>query len=218
MIAPTLLQETNVPNLIHVKVIQFVDDCGKLEELKRILENDHHKWSPGWVHHAHKGTTGIRHERTTIEKNAYGIHHLVKEIKEYVGGEFDEYLLVNRYTYCKGGDNQDVQIFPHRDKEFGYNCTIVGFSLGETSILHLSRVDPLNDDAQLLTQDSEYYFSLPAGSVYIMYPPTNRNFTHEVRWRQIAGPTTSLRRRYSLSIRERDRVVEYMDDGMYSPL
>ena len=142
-----------------------------------------------------------------IQKNAHEIHKLASDIKEYVGGNFENYILANRYTYCEGCEDQDVQIFAHQDTEFGYHGTIVGFSLGETSILHLSRVDPFDDN------NDDHYFSLKAGSVYIMSPPTNGKFTHEVRWRQLPDPSTDRCKRISMTFRIRCAVLNFMDDG-----
>ena len=86
---------------------------------------------------------------------------LKKLIEEQVKETFT--ICVVQYYPCG-----KVGINPHKDKEMKKGTIICGLSLGQERKLKMEK------------SSEKYEFDLPSGSLYVMKPPTNDNWTHSI--------------------------------------
>jgi alkylated DNA repair dioxygenase AlkB len=106
----------------------------------------------------------------------------MREMKKYV-----EEITGQTYTICavQRYPNGKVGIAPHKDKEMVAGTRICGISLGATRTISFGKGDKV------------FKLDLPSGSMYVMNPPTNQDFTHCIeRDSSVKFP------RYSLTFRD----------------
>lgn len=84
-------------------------------------------------------------------------------------------------------ENGTVAIQKHKDKEMVLGSSICGVSIGDTRIFQLSPPSYVNTEPLKIT--------LSSGSMYIMHPPTNSYWMHEI----LTEPEKTMR--YSLTFR-----------------
>ncbi len=124
---------------------------------------------PGWEYTIQFGDNTAVYKATPWSKLP-----ILLEIKEKLEGLTDvkyNFCVVQRYPH--GG----VIIKKHRDKEMTPGTTICGVSLGATRTFRLSR------------RNKEYDIPLPSGTLYLLRPPTNDYWCHEI----LTGPTREAR-------------------------
>lgn len=98
------------------------------------------------------------------------IRVMKKKVEEFTKMKFN-FVLINRYPSGK------VSIGPHRDKEdsLGDCPTIAGVSLGCMRDIHF-------EASYFMPQEmpKKIELSLDHGSIYVMYHPTNKHWTHAI--------------------------------------
>lgn len=119
------------------------------------------------------------------------------KVETFTGLRFN-FVLINRYP------NGNIGIGAHRDKEenLGDSPSIAGISLG-------SMRDIIFEANYFIPQEypKKIELSLDHGSVYVMYHPTNKYWTHEIPKRtKIFKSRISLTFRYLYHLDERNKI------------
>ena len=91
----------------------------------------------------------------------------LKEQVEFITGVVYNICIVQLYPTGK------IQIKPHRDREMGPGTVICGLSLGATRVIQFA-------NSSYYVKNKYYDIPLPAGSLYIMNPPTNDYWSHAI--------------------------------------
>jgi len=123
------------------------------------------------------GTMAIPWEKAPPELLTY------KQLVERLSGEKANYCAVQLYS------QGSVGMKPHRDKEIVSGTAISGLSLGATRTLVMS--------SAVSTTEDKLEIKLPSGSLYVLRPPTNDHWLHEIKTSdRDDGPRISLTYRY----------------------
>lgn len=140
----------------------------KAEELERYL-NQKLEWKKGRRSNFTFGDKGLVYEvkfsQKTVQREAIPWDPELVKIRDLVSKLTSEKFticVVMRYPTGKVGIN------PHRDKEMKHGTMIAGVSLGETRTLVVSR------------GKTSHEWELPTGSLYVLKPPTNDYWSHEI--------------------------------------
>jgi alkylated DNA repair dioxygenase AlkB len=98
----------------------------------------------------------------------------IRDLVTEITGQKFTVCVVMHYPSGKTGIN------PHRDKEMKKGTIIAGVSLGETRSLIMSR------------GNQGYEWELQSGSLYVINPPTNDYWAHEIVKDETLNPRISL--------------------------
>jgi alpha-ketoglutarate-dependent dioxygenase alkB family protein 2 len=90
----------------------------------------------------------------------------LKSIAEGITGEIYNVCVIQRYP------NGAIGINPHKDKEMIQGTTICGFSFGAVRTINLTAPKYMNI--------KDVSINLAHGSLYVLNPPTNTYWTHEI--------------------------------------
>ena len=141
---------------------------------------------PG-TYYSFAGTTVYAHPWNNDNIVCRIIKNIKHKVEVFTGKKFN-FVLINRYK-----DGRD-SIGRHSDSEtaLGTEPTIVGVSLGAIRDVHFA---PYKFIPQILPKKIQ--LELGHGSIFIMHPPTNTYWTHEIPKRaNVNKPRISLTFRY----------------------
>jgi hypothetical protein len=105
----------------------------------------------------------------------------IKERLEKLTGVKYNYCVIQKYPHGKVGIN------PHRDKEMKQGTNIAGISIGEERTLEIA--------PPYWIKSEPVSIALTSGSLYVLNPPTNDNWSHSI------PKDKTLKPRYSLTYR-----------------
>jgi hypothetical protein len=125
------------------------------------------------------------------------IRDIGRLINQRLGARAFDYCVVQKY------DETRHFMVRHRDNEQDPDTAIFGLSVGATYHLTMRRAP-----------NHKEKFDLPNGSLYVLEPPTNETWTHEIsRFRPPHDPTGMgpCGTRFSLTFRRLDRSLDHSD-------
>ena len=133
------------------------------------------------------GNTVYSHDWNNKDIVCTVIRNIKHKVETFTGKTFN-YVLINRYA----DGNQNIGL--HRDSEssLGVDPTIVGVSFGASRDVCFA---PYKFIPEILPK--RITLELDHGSIFVMYPPTNTYWTHEIPKRvNVNKPRISLTFRY----------------------